>query len=131
MDSPHIQSVESDFRDAEVKTRTQAERLDAEGSEEARKLRDQAAGVGKEAKKKAGFKGKDAKDKAKEDWAIFKANSDNPVVIGNLVIWAVGAAAIGYGGYKKYSEGQFDWKLAGITAGAVGAFAATDFYASK
>ena len=131
VDSPHVQSVSNDFENAEVKTKTQADRLGAEASTEAQKVRDQASGIAKDAKKKASVKGKNAKDQAKEDWDIFKANSDNPVVVGNLIIWAVGAAAIGFAGYQRYSEGKLDWKVAGFTAGAVGAFATADYFGSQ
>jgi len=131
VDSPHIQSVESDFKDAEVKTKTQAQRLEAETSDEAKSIRDKASSTASDTKKKASAKGKEAKSEAKKEWASLKENQDNPVVIGNAVIWAVGAAAIGFGAYKKHSEGQLDIKLAGITAAGVAAFAAADYYATQ
>lgn len=131
VDSPHIQSVESDFKDAAVKTETQADRLEAEGSDEAKAVRDKAVAAASDAKKKASAKGKEAKKEAKKEWASLKENSDNPVVVGNAIIWAVGAAAIGFGAYKKHTEGQLDLKLAGLTAGAVAAFAAADYYGSQ
>jgi Family of unknown function (DUF5353) len=52
-------------------------------------------------------------------------------VIANGVILVVGSVALGFSAYKKYSEGTLDWKVAGITAGAVGAFAVADYYASQ
>lgn len=131
VDSPHVQSVESDFKDATVKTETQAKRLEAEASEEAKTLREKASKAASDAKKRASTKGKESKAGAKKEWASLKENKDNPVIIGNAVIWAIGAAAIGFGAYKKHSEGKLDAKLAGITAGAVAAFAAVDYYASE
>lgn len=131
VDSPHVQSVESDFKDAEIKTETQAQRLEAEASEEAKTVREKASNAASAAKKKAATKGKESKAEAKRDWAVLKENSDNPVVIGNALIWAVGAAAIGFGVYKKHSEGKLDGKLAGIATAGVAAFAAVDYYASQ
>lgn len=52
-------------------------------------------------------------------------------MIANGVILVVGSVALGFSAYKKYSEGTLDWKVAGITAGAVGAFAVADYYASQ
>lgn len=131
VDSPHVQSVESDFKDAAVKTDTQAHRLASEASHDAKIASDKASSAASDAKKRASAKGKEAKADAKKEWASLKENQDNPVVVGNAIIWAVGAAALGFGAYKKHSEGQLDLKLAGITAGAVAAFAAVDYYASE
>ena len=59
------------------------------------------------------------------------ANKENPIFIVKVVILVVGGVALGLGAYKRYSEGSLDWKVAGITAGAVGAFAVADYYASQ
>jgi pyruvate dehydrogenase E2 component (dihydrolipoamide acetyltransferase) len=67
----------------------------------------------------------------KRDGKKLSENRDNPVVIGNAAIWGIGIIAIGYGAYKKHSEGQLDWKLAGTVAGVVGAFGVADYFASQ
>ena len=61
----------------------------------------------------------------------FRQNSDNPVVIGNLVVSAVVATALGVGIYKKYTAGEFSWKVGGIFAGVVGLFGVADYYVSQ
>ena len=40
-------------------------------------------------------KAKEAKNMLRRDYDEVKANRDNPVVIGNAVVWTVAAAALG------------------------------------
>lgn len=160
VDSPHVGSVKSDFEDSEVKTSTQATRLEHEAEDEEReaeeeareasqkasdkaheakktaktegkKAKEKAKETGKEAKAKAQEAGKEAKAKAQEAGQELQDNKDNPVVIGNAIIIAVGAAALGFGAYKKHTEGQLDWQMVGMWTGIVGAFAVGDYYASQ
>ena len=67
----------------------------------------------------------------KRDGRKLADNKDNPVVIGNAVLWTITAAAVGYGAYQKHSEGKLDWKLAGTVAGGLGALAVGDYFASQ
>ena len=83
------------------------------------------------AKKKAATKGKQIKDELKKDGHKLNENRDNPVVVGNALIWGIATVAIGYGAYQKHTEGKLDWQLAGTVAGAVGAFAVADYFGSK
>lgn len=53
------------------------------------------------------------------------------MVIGNALIWGIGAVAIGYGAYQKHSEGKLDGQLMATVAGVVGVFAVGDYFASK
>jgi hypothetical protein len=127
VDSPHISSVPSDYESQDIKTETQKERIEHEAETTERET--------KEAAEKAAQKAKDAASasKAKSGRAAhqFRKNSDNPVVIGNLVLGSVVATALGVGAYKKYTAGEFSWKLAGAWAGVVGLFGVTDYYVSQ
>jgi hypothetical protein len=122
VDSPHISSVPSDFDTQSIKTDTQAERIDAKikADKEAEELKKKAQKAKNQAKEKAGLAGKRVKD-----------NADNPVVLGNAVLVGLGGLGLGWFAYKKYSAGEFNWRLGGIMAGAVGLFAAADIYVSK
>lgn len=127
VDSPHISSVPSDFESQEIKTDTQKERIEHEAEAAERKTKEEAA--------KAAQKAKDAKAAAKAKGGRaahkFRQNSDNPVVIGNLVVGAAVATALGVGIYKKYTAGEFSWKVGGIFAGVVGLFGVADYYVSQ
>ena len=131
VDSPHVSSVKSDFKEQEIKTQTQATRIEHEAEDKARKYSQKAHEAASDAKKKAATKGKEAKEKAKAGGKKLQDNQDNPVVIGNAVILVVGSVALAVGAYQKHKEGQLDWKLAGTVAGVVGAFSVADYFASK
>jgi len=124
VDSPHISSVPSDYESQSVKTDTQAERIDHEKEDEAR----QAAS---DAKKKATEAKEKAKAKASKAGSRIKANSDNPIVVGNALVVSILGAALGVGAYRKYTAGELSWKIAGAWAGVVGLFAAGDYYVSQ
>ncbi|KIW72789.1 hypothetical protein PV04_00964 [Phialophora macrospora] len=131
VDSPHVNSVTSDFREQAVKTDTQAERIEHEAEDKARAAAKQFSQEAESAKKKAAAKGKKIKDELKADGHKLSENRDNPVVIGNALVWGIATVAIGYGAYQKHTEGKLDWQLAGTVAGAVGAFAVADYFGSK
>ncbi|KAL5340377.1 dihydrolipoamide acetyltransferase component of pyruvate dehydrogenase [Aspergillus crustosus] len=119
VDGPHVQSVDSDFLQQEVKTTTQAERIERE-EEEAEEV--------KKAKEEAREK---AKAKAKAKAARARENDTNPVFLGNAALLAVVGAGLGFGAYKKHTQGKLSWELVGLWTGAVGAFGAIDYFASK
>lgn len=127
VDSPHISSVPSDFDTQSIKTDTQAERIEHE-AEDAKIQADQKT---KEAKDKATRAKNAAKEKAGLAGKRVKDNADNPVVLGNTVLVALGGLGLGFYAYRKYTAGEFNWRLGGILAGAVGLFAAADIYVSK
>ncbi|EXJ95630.1 hypothetical protein A1O1_00752 [Capronia coronata CBS 617.96] len=131
VDSPHVTSVKSDFQDQKVKTETQAGRIEHEAEDKARAAAEKAADAAEKAKKKAVTQGKGVKDALKKDGRKLSENRDNPVVVGNAVVWGVATVAIGYGAYQKHTEGKLDWKLASTVAGFVGAFAVADYFGSK
>jgi Family of unknown function (DUF5353) len=105
--------------------------MEHEAEDDAREASKRASDAVDSAKDKAKLGGKKAKSRAKAGGRKLDANKENPVVIANGVILLVGSAALGFGAYKRYSEGTLDWKVAGVTAGAVGVFAVADYYASQ
>lgn len=115
VDSPHVVAVDPNFLDQEVKTTTQAERLEREAAEAEKKKKDDEA------------KSKSRKGKSKG----ALANSDNPVYIGNAVIATLVGAGLGFGAYRKHAEGKLSWELVGLVSGAVGALGAVDYFVSK
>ena len=131
VDSPHVSSVKSDFEDQVVQTDTQADRLEREVEAKARTASQQASEKASNARDKVKKEAKKAKASLKEEGKTLSENSDNPVFIGNALIWGIATVAIGYGAYQKHSEGKLDWQLAGTVAGCVGAFGVADYFGSK
>jgi len=135
VNSEHVNTVVNEYKG---ETDTQVERMqrEADDAEKAAKKRFQEA---EDKASKEYAKGKaEAKEKAKEAKSAVKRagheldeNKDNPVVIGNAVIWTVIAATLGYNAYKQHSKGKLDWKVASTWAGVVGLFAGADYYVSQ
>lgn len=117
VDSSHVNTVDADFLEQDVKTTTQAERIEREAAEEEKK-RSEA-----DARKKA--KARKAKSSG------LSANSSNPVYIANAVVTTLVGAGLGIGAYRKHAQGKLSWELVGLSAGAVGAFGVVDYYVSK
>lgn len=123
--------MKSDFEEQAVQTETQAERLEQEAEAKTRAEVAQAEDKAKEVKKKADSKAKEAKAAAKREAEHLDKNKDNPVYIGNYILWTLTAAAVGYGAYQKSAEGKLDAKLAGTVALGLGALGAADYFVSK
>lgn len=100
-------------------------------SEKSDEFSKEASDKYEKAKKSAARNYKEGKAEAKEKGNELSRNRDNPVVVGNAVILGAGSAALGFAAYQKYTQGELSWKLAGITAAAVGAFAIGDYYVSQ
>lgn len=120
VDSPHVSSVPSDFESQSVKTDTQAERMEHEAEDKEREAEAKGKRAKEGAKKKAGIAG----DR-------MRKNADNPVVLGNALVVGIGGATLGWFAYRKYTLGEFSWKVAGALAAGVGLFAAADVYVSQ
>lgn len=118
VDAPSVQSVHSDFLDQEVKTTTQAERIEREAEEAALAREKAAAAAASKKSKKAKAQG-------------LSKNAQNPVYLGNAFIITALSAVLGYGAYRKHAEGKLSWEVAGVWAGAVGLFAGADYFVSK
>ncbi|RMD44137.1 hypothetical protein DV735_g1039, partial [Chaetothyriales sp. CBS 134920] len=80
-----------------------------------------------EAEEKVSKEAKKVKATLKADGQKLSENRDNPVVVGNAVVWTIATVAIAVGAYHKHAEGKLDWQLAGTVAGAVAAFGNTIF----
>jgi len=127
VDSESVHTVPSDFKEHDVKTDTQAARLERE----AEQFEAQAEEKAKKAKKEFAEKEKAAKEKAKKAEAKLEKNSDNPVFIGNAVAVVALSAGLGFGAYRKYAAGELTWKVVAAWTGVVGLFAAGDYYLSQ
>ncbi|RKK73247.1 hypothetical protein BFJ69_g9401 [Fusarium oxysporum] len=122
VDMPSVHTVPNDFLEQEIKTETQAARLEREEeAREEKRKRDEAA----------------AKAKRADNWLIqqFSRLSDGSatgLVIANFATVVGLGAYLGYKGWGLYEKGKLDWKavtlgagiLAGVTAaeGAVGRY---------
>ena len=131
VDSPHVSSVPSDFQSQHIQTDTQATRLEHEAEDSARRAEKKASNAAESAKKKAATKGKEIKNELKKGEKTLSDNRDNPVVIGNAVVWGVGIIALTAAGWQKHKEGKLDWQLAGSVAGALAVFGVADYFGSK
>ncbi|KAF2664152.1 hypothetical protein BT63DRAFT_443943 [Microthyrium microscopicum] len=120
VDSPHISSVPSNFESQDIKTSTQADRIERETEDKARQA---------EAKAKA--KAKSLRDQARTGGNRVRDNADNPVVIGNTLLSVALFGALGYGAYTKYRVGELTWKVVGFGAAILGVFGVADFYATQ
>ncbi|EYE98695.1 uncharacterized protein EURHEDRAFT_409035 [Aspergillus ruber CBS 135680] len=116
VDSPHVSSVDPDFLKQNVKTSTQAERLQREQEQQTIEGQNKA---------------RKARAKAKAEKSSLSANKDNPVFVGNAVLLGLAGAGLGYGAYQKHLSGKLSWELVGLWSGAVGAFSVADYFVSK
>lgn len=116
VDSPHVTAVDPDFLKQDVKTTTQAERLEREAAEQEKKRAEE------DSRKKA---------KARKAKSSLGPNSDNPVYIGNAVLYTLVGAGLGFGAYHKHAQGKLSWETIGLWSGAVGAFGVVDYFVSK
>ncbi|KAF3937263.1 hypothetical protein ABW19_dt0200010 [Dactylella cylindrospora] len=115
-----VSVVSSDFPDQEVKTYTQAERLELEA----------AVAEEEEAARKAAAK-KKQKDKAKDIGNEILVWFKDPVNSGNAVVSTVLAVTLGVLGYRRVKAGTFGWKTAGVGAAILAGFSLADFYATQ
>lgn len=131
VDSPHVNSVPSDFKEQKIQTETQAERIEHETERKAEIEKVHAEQKAEELKKKAATKSKEAKNTLKEQGKHLDANKENPVFVGNAILWGVTGIVVAVGAYQKHSEGKLDLDLAGKVALGLGALGAADYFASK
>jgi flagellar biosynthesis GTPase FlhF len=131
VDSPHVSSVKSDWEDQAIKTETQAQRIEREAEAKAERARQQAEKEAANAKQKISANAKKAKSSLKKEGKVLADNKDNPVVVGNAILWGIVTVAVGWGAYQKHQEGKLDWKLASTVAGGIGALAVGDYFASQ
>jgi cation transport ATPase len=109
----------------------QAEDKAEEVKEKAQDVKEKAEAKAQHVKEKADEVKEQAKQKASKAADKAKANSDNPVVLGNTVAVVALGGLLGFGAYRKYSAGELTWKVASAWGGVVGLFALGDYYASQ
>lgn len=113
VDSPSVTSVDSNFLRQNVKTSTQADRIEREQEQDEAKAR------------------KKAQAKAKGEKSRLSRSKDSPIVLGNAVLVALAGAGLGYGAYQKHLDGRLSWELVGIWSGIVGVAGVADYFASR
>ncbi|RMZ87700.1 hypothetical protein DV736_g5073, partial [Chaetothyriales sp. CBS 134916] len=127
----HIQSVKADADAVVDKAAKEAGKLGHDAKSAIHDAEDKVSKEAHAAKDALSKEAKKVKATLKADGKKLSDNRDNPVVVGNAVIWTIAAVAIGVGAYQKHSEGKLDWKLAGTVAGGVAAFSVADYFASS
>lgn len=134
--SPHVSSITSEDLQRETSKTSQGAKEKASSfSEKASSKADDFSASAStnydKAKNIASKKSSEAKDKAEGARDELSANRDNPVVVGNAVVIAITAIGLGVGAYQKHKKGELTWGVVGAWAGAVGVFAAGDYYLSQ
>ncbi|KAF3908288.1 hypothetical protein AA313_de0206204 [Arthrobotrys entomopaga] len=113
-----VSVVSSEFPDQQVKTYTQAERLEMEA---------QVAAEEEAARAEAAKRRSRAKEAGTDLLAWFK----DPVHSGGTVLSTLLLVGLGVVGWRKYKVGQFNIKTAGIGAGILVGFSLVEYYATK
>ncbi|PLB42706.1 putative pyruvate dehydrogenase complex, dihydrolipoamide acetyltransferase component [Aspergillus candidus] len=114
VDSPHVTAVDSSFLSQDIKTTTQAERIEREENAKAQR----------EAAEQRESKGRTRRGR-------ISRNKSNPVYVGNALVLGLIGAGLGLGAYRKHLDGKLSWQLVGACSGALGAFGVVDYYVSK
>jgi hypothetical protein len=107
-----VTAVDPDFLEQDVKTTTQAERIEREQEEKSQEAREK-------------------KQKPKAKPSRVRGNEGNPVFIGNAALMALVGAGLGFGAYRKHTQGKLSWEVVGLWTGIVGAAGAVDYFVSK
>lgn len=121
VDAPSVRTVPSDFLDQEVKTETQAERLEREADAAAGKARAEAD----LAKKKTAGKARKADNWLTKQFEDMSEGAASTLVLTNFLAVVGLSGYLGYKAWGLYERGRFSWKHAGIGLGvlsAVGVF---------
>lgn len=121
VDAPSVHTVPADFMEQEVKTDTQADRLEREAREAADKARAEAD----LAKKKAARKAHKADSWLTKQFEDMSEGASSTLVLANFLAVVGLSGYLGYRAWGLYERGRFSWKHAGIGLGVlsvVGAF---------
>lgn len=124
--------VPSDYKEQEVKTETQARRLDLEAEQaeqEAQKATNPERAEKKEEKKEEKEEKKKG-DENKEKEKCCKSYIKNPIIQANGLVFAIATIAVGFGAYRKHQVGQLTCKLVGMWAAGFTAFLGVDYLIS-
>ncbi|KAF8544872.1 hypothetical protein BDD12DRAFT_813691 [Trichophaea hybrida] len=119
--------VPSDFKEQEVKTETQAQRLEAEAAA----AEERAIKAAEEKKKQTAVEEKEKEKKEPSKAEKKQAVKSNPIVLGNGLGIAIVSIVLGLGAYKKHQAGQLNWKLAGTWGLLMATLAGADYCLSN
>ncbi|KAH8882888.1 hypothetical protein GQ53DRAFT_753213 [Thozetella sp. PMI_491] len=122
VDMPSVRTVPSDFLEQEVKTETQAQRLEREAATKLKKAEAEAA----LAKKKAAAKARKADSWITNHFASMSDEASSALVVANFAAVIGISGFLGFKAYRLYDAGRLNWSVAGIGAGIVGAVAVVE-----
>lgn len=129
----------TDFKQKDIKTTTQAERVERESeadvTEQAGRRGGGGGGKGKstaqDKDKEGKGKGKDKDRTREEEGFSLSRNLGHPVVIGNAVLVGLLGGVLGLGGYRRFLDGRLSWRVAGAWSGVVAAYGVVDYLVSR
>jgi hypothetical protein len=128
VDTPSVHTVPSDYASQEIKTDTQAARVERE--DEAKAAEEAAARARAEAdlaKKKALNKARRAEGwLAKHFERVSEGGAVGAVALANIVAVVGLSGWLGFKAWGLYDRGRFGWKEAGIGLGVLGAVGAVE-----
>jgi len=122
VDMPSVRTVPSDFLEQDVKTETQAARIERE----AEAIEEKARAEADLAKKKAAAKARKADSWLVKQFSSLSDNSANALVVGNLVAVVGLSAFLGYKAIGLYERGKLSWQNVGLGLGIVGIVGAVE-----
>jgi len=154
VDGSSISVVPNDYLEQDVKTETQAERidLDAENAENQAKLnartaeehaKEEAKQAKEAAKEKAEKKAKEVEEKVKRKMDKGRDNvkkglkkaedewNEEPEVIVNTALISIVSVALGVFGWQKYKAGRLGWKQVGLVGLGLAAFGGVDYFFTR
>lgn len=127
VDTPSVHTVPSDYASQEIKTDTQAARVEREEERE-----EEAARARAEADLAAKKKSAKAKVRRAEGWlakhfeSISEGGAGGAIAVANLVAVVGLSGWLGFKAWGLYDRGRFGWKEAGIGLGVLGAVGAVE-----
>ncbi|KAK2030619.1 hypothetical protein LX32DRAFT_638016 [Colletotrichum zoysiae] len=116
VDMPSVHTVPHDFNEQDVKTTTQAARIEREEEEEEQKDRAEAD----LAKKKAAGKARKADSWLKRQFSSLSDGSASALAISNLVGVVGLSTFLGYKAWGLYDRGRLSWQNVGLGLGIMG-----------
>ncbi|KAK1981384.1 hypothetical protein LZ30DRAFT_782077 [Colletotrichum cereale] len=116
VDMPSVHTVPHDFNEQEIKTDTQAARIEREEEEAEQKARAEAD----LAKKKATNKARKADSWLKRQFSSLSDGSASALAISNLVGVVGLSAFLGYKAWGLYDRGRLSWQNVSLGLGILG-----------
>lgn len=124
VDHPSVQTVPPDFPEQEIKTETQAARI--ENERRAKELADKARAEADLAKKKTRRKAHQADNWATRKFEGMSEEASWALLAGNVLALAGISGVVGYKAYGLYSRGLLDKKTVAIGLGVAGLVGAVE-----